>query len=1037
MASNYEAIRTDNIRRHGEDTDLLSLLMGLYADRTHFIFELMQNAEDAKASKVRFDLFDDRLEVRHDGRLFNERDVIGICGVVRGTKAEDLTQIGKFGIGFKSVYAYTTAPEVHSGDEHFRIENFVRPFPALSRETGDLWTTLFVFPFDNPELEPGVCHDEIAARLRNLSTRTLLFLRSLEEIEYFKDGSLGGKYLREVKDRGPARQVTVIGQNHDHEEYETWLVFGRPVAVPERNDFVSVEIAFRIEQSEGEPAERIVRVDDDSPLVVYFPTEKPTRFGFLVQGPYQTTPSRDNVPRDSSWNTKLIKETAVLITDVLAHLKEMGLLTVGALLTLPIRLGDFPKDGMFLPIANAVRTTLKNQEILPADDGTYVTARRARLARGGDLRRLLPNDLLTSLLKAQESLKWLSGEITHDRMQTRDLHGYLLSELGVNEIGPDSFASNLSEDFLTNQDDDWFVKFYEFLSTVPNLWKKKPTGQTRAVLRSKPIIRCEGDTLVAPFDSTDKPAAYLPVDSLGGFRFVKRSVVRHEQALEFLKELGLTEPDETANAIENILPKYRSSTWDKISEAEYLADLRAVIGGLSTASQQNRKQLTAAAQVTPFIKARNAHSGETTLVVPSKTWLPTREIKMFTRGNPNVWLVDQLIADEFRKGLVELGARDTVNLQFKQPGWDGHVRVANDWGWHKRGLDGFDPDTEVEELEYALTHPDLERSLFVWNKVLLPNVRLLSGRVETATRQDYSNGEVSREDSKVGRQLRTHAWVPTRDLHWKVPQEVEREELHPELRLDEQLLDALGIKANKADSTHQTPPDHEFHAQSLGIEVADLEHIRFIKQHPDEFAKFRTRLETKTATNSHRAKPAFPVGESHDPKRREQRLIGQLDAAANKQYETRERSIRTSRPTIEPSVWLRSQYTNYDHQLVCQICKDVMPFKKRDGDYYFEAVETLNGDHLSKEHEAQFLALCPVCAAMYTEFVKRDPDAMSQVANSLLASQEPEIPLQLGDLKTSIRFVDIHFRDLKTILTMNSGSTTGQVLADQTARWES
>ncbi|MBU1207326.1 MAG: hypothetical protein KKH04_10435 [Proteobacteria bacterium] len=33
-------------------------------------------------------------------------------------------------------------------------------------------------------------------------------------------------------------------------------------------------------------------------------------------------------------------------------------------------------------------------------------------------------------------------------------------------------------------------------------------------------------------------------------------------------------------------------------------------------------------------------------------------------------------------------------------------------------------------------------------------------------------------------------------------------------------------------------------------------------------------------------------------------------------------------------------------------------------------VEALSRDHFTKEHEAQFLALCPLCAAMFKEFVK-------------------------------------------------------------------
>ena len=33
-----------------------------------------------------------------------------------------------------------------------------------------------------------------------------------------------------------------------------------------------------------------------SPLTVFFSTEKETFLGFLIQGPYRTTPARANVP---------------------------------------------------------------------------------------------------------------------------------------------------------------------------------------------------------------------------------------------------------------------------------------------------------------------------------------------------------------------------------------------------------------------------------------------------------------------------------------------------------------------------------------------------------------------------------------------------------------------------------------------------------------------------------------------------------------------------------------------------------------------
>ena len=129
MPADYGTIRAENIARYGWDTAVLDLLGHLYSDRTHFIFELIQNAEDAGASELTFTLFADRLEVRHDGRPFTEADVRGVSGVAQSTKSGDLTSIGRFGIGFKSVYAYTKNPRIYSSEERFRIESYVRPFP--------------------------------------------------------------------------------------------------------------------------------------------------------------------------------------------------------------------------------------------------------------------------------------------------------------------------------------------------------------------------------------------------------------------------------------------------------------------------------------------------------------------------------------------------------------------------------------------------------------------------------------------------------------------------------------------------------------------------------------------------------------------------------------------------------------------------------------------------------------------------------------------------------------------------------------------
>ena len=52
MPADYAKIRAENITRYGTDTAVLDLLGQLYSDRTHFIFELIQNAEDAGAQRT-------------------------------------------------------------------------------------------------------------------------------------------------------------------------------------------------------------------------------------------------------------------------------------------------------------------------------------------------------------------------------------------------------------------------------------------------------------------------------------------------------------------------------------------------------------------------------------------------------------------------------------------------------------------------------------------------------------------------------------------------------------------------------------------------------------------------------------------------------------------------------------------------------------------------------------------------------------------------------------------------------------------------
>lgn len=1003
MPTDYDKIREDNIREYGRGIRHLSFLGRLYTDRTHFVFELLQNAEDAGATRILFSLFNDRLEVTHDGRLFDERDVRGVCGVGEGTKTEDLTQIGKFGIGFKSVYAYTATPEVHSGGEGFRIENYVRPYAAHPKPAGSSWTTLFVFPFNTAEISSETACKEIGARLRNLSARTLLFLRKINEIEYKLPNSTGGVYLREEIARGPGRQVSVIGQNNGKDEEENWLIFERPVPVPGNLETVRVEVSFRLEAEDkaGKNPERIIKVKD-SPLVVYFPTEKATRFGFLIQGPYRTTPSRDNIPKGDEWNETLVRETAELIGDILSEIKDLGLLSVSFLEALPIRTEDFPDDSMFYPIVESVRNTLIKEELLPADDGSFVSAGNAKLASADWLRKLLQADQISHLLNTKSRLNWITSEITETGKHS-DLWKYLRNKLTIDEITPDKFARQASEDFLSAQPDDWFVDLYAFLIGIEQLWRapRYNGDPSSGILRGKPILRLQDGRQWIPFKSNGStPNAFLPPPEETDFPVVSRSIVTDEQACTFLKRLGLSEPDVFDDIVERVLPKYDKGDALSISETEHAADINKILRALTSDSESGKKKVIEKAKQTPFLKAVS-QTGEIAFKNPLEIYLQTNNLKLYFGDNPEIWFLDE---PENENIWLELGVSKKPRFKKMQIdlSWDDRSRLMGNQG-HTKDIETTDYD--LDGLDNFLSRflgdnpPIREYSLIIWN-FLLEHLTTTShySFYEAKYRWKYYHERSASFEATWKKRLRSHEWMPKNgnDTPHR-PKELSLSDLPDQFDRNEKLADILGMKKDVVAKL----------AEEAGISSDD---INFVRDNPEEFKQW------KAALAALKERPTFPTRPVANPERREERLGEQLSDAPDKEYEKRERSVRTTNGAIDPITWLRNQYTNEADQMVCQICKEEMPFRKRDGAHYFEKKEVLSKKYLPKEHEAQYLALCPLCAAMYEEFVKSDDDAMADLKNKLVSTVDCDIPITLGDQETSIRFVETHHHDLKVII---------------------
>lgn len=131
------------------------------------------------------------------------KDVESITSIGASTKRDDPTSIGKFGVGFKAVFAYTSTPEIHSGDFHFRIHDLVVPETKnIQKTNADARQTKFIFPFDHPTKKPAQAVAEIERALRALGDNTLLFLKYIRYIEYLLPDGSSGSLERIDRDNG-------------------------------------------------------------------------------------------------------------------------------------------------------------------------------------------------------------------------------------------------------------------------------------------------------------------------------------------------------------------------------------------------------------------------------------------------------------------------------------------------------------------------------------------------------------------------------------------------------------------------------------------------------------------------------------------------------------------------------------------------------------------------------------------------------------------------------------------------------------------
>ena len=314
--------------------------------------ELIQNADDAHASILTFDSRADALVVRNDAEFSSCRSLKGRCAWERTGDPEGVRrpcnfhaisrmgsrskigapdQIGRFGIGFVSVYQVTDTPIVRSADTQLTLNplsgkgatariaetmgtEFELPWAA---EASDIRAELHAAP--TPPDVAASAAAEIADTLRS----SLLFLRHLRKVEVRESGRLrlavdidrNGEQV--TLDFGPAgrdRWLVLSGDATDEIEERDLPAKFEVLENLKRSRAVSIAIPVEAAQIEGR-------------LFAYLPTQHPTGLPLHLNADFFPHASRQDIVlkgegHERYWNEALIATAAAVVGANFARLRE-------------------------------------------------------------------------------------------------------------------------------------------------------------------------------------------------------------------------------------------------------------------------------------------------------------------------------------------------------------------------------------------------------------------------------------------------------------------------------------------------------------------------------------------------------------------------------------------------------------------------------------------------------------------------------------------------------------------------------------------
>lgn len=766
---------------------LKSSVVEKYSDQAHFIYELIQNADDVGATEARFELYKDRLVFIHNGtRLFSVSDLDteeedtknGTLGDLNAltsiaNSSKTSASIGKFGVGFKAVFQYTTTPYIYDPNISFKIERFIVPAiiepGKVDKKKNE---TAFVFPFDHPDRKADEAYADISHKLQNLVFPTL-FLKNLKKIKYSCD-NVTGEYVKRVKDtrefgNTKAEKLELInGKSNDKDRM--WL-FTR-----ETEEGYAYSCGFLFDKEEK-------LMSTDYYAFCFFPTKKDTNLNFIINAPFLLTDSREGIKATDKHNIRMISLLAELAADCFMYLRDIGLendqmiiddeilsyIPINQYLYIPKNERD---DISLFPFYDKIKTIFSEEQLLPSFD-CYVYAEDAHMAYWSLLSDLFSNDQLAELLN-EEDAKWvLPSKGWETLYRARDgKSDYIGAVIQYAPLQDMKMIDMLTAEYIENQPIEWLYKLYDFILETDRRVNNS---------RTAPIFLNQDGKAVAAFDENDNAILFLDDEDSKGYDTVLPELMSNESTKKLIERLGVKQPELKDKITNKILKK---------ATLNPKSDFRAFLDHYIQLIEADEDTYTFIDQIEDreFILAVTEDGTEQKVCAPKKLYLPTPDLKYYFEGSGDTLFVCMDEYEEYLKKkemkyvydfLALLGVKSYVRV--KRFEYD-YSLVSKTFGtkWHDSTRYRHWYDDRIDKDKYVLDrikdNSDQKLSVILWQQLIHAfitpgasrNDQILGGIYEYFFRTGY----FCRYEGFGVRYLKRCEWIQDEHGNFKAPKDL-------------------------------------------------------------------------------------------------------------------------------------------------------------------------------------------------------------------------------------------------------------------------